>query len=444
MGESEPVAVANRKLLIISYVFPPVGGIMVQRVLSFARYLPQHGIDVHVLSCWNPATPVYDRSLLGLVPPSVKTFTAFTPEPPFYLRKKLWAAFGGGGAGSPAKPGARGAGPAWKSRIKSAIQDRLSPDAQVLWAPFAIRKAAAIVERHGIDTVMVTAPPFSLFLVGNELKRRFPKLRLVTDFRDEWLRFMLTDFEFMSGGETRRKAEAIERRTIESSDLVVAVTRASLAEIRSRYPAQPESKFAFVPNGYDPALFEGYKAVSPGGSQVIVTHNGTAYKTSSPAYYLDALDALPAAVRMRIQTRFIGRVAETETKLFEGRESEVKLYGFLPQAEGLRRVAETDYLLLTMTNDFSLPGKLFEYMASGKPVLALSPKGGEVDRLLDETGTGWCVPHDDPAAIGAMLLRAVDSARNPAALPRIDWEAVRRFERPRVAAELAARLHGLA
>lgn len=437
---------AARKLLIISYVFPPVGGIMVQRVLSFARYLPQHGIDVHVLSCWNPATPVYDHSLLKLVPPEVKQFHAFTPEPPFYLRKKVWSVIAGAkGESKPAEASAAPAPPpsGIKGAIKKTIQKFLSPDAQVLWTPFALRKASSIIRKHGIDTVLVTAPPFSLFLVGNELKRRFPHIRLISDFRDEWLRFMLTDFAHYEGDEIRHRAEQIERDTIESSDLVVAVTQASLDEISSRYPAQPRSKFAFVSNGYDPALFEKFEPKRHAGSNVVVTHNGTAYKTSSPAFYLDALDALPEEIRSTFETRFIGRIAETETALFENRKSPVKTYGFLPQREALGHVAETDYLLLTMTNDFSLPGKLFEYLATGKPVLALSPIGGEVDRLLRETRGGWCVPHDDPAAIQAMLRRAWERVRSGTAGEGINWDAIRAYERPRVAAKLAQLIQSL-
>ncbi len=439
---------ASRKLLIISYAFPPAGGIMVQRVLSFARYLPQHGFDVHVLSCWNPSVADTDPSLVKLVPPEVRQFTAPTAEPPFHLNKLAWKLLSGGGGGGNAAATPTTSAAGIKSRLKQAVQEFLSPDVAVLWKPFALRKAASIIRRHHIDTVLVTAPPFSLFMIGNELKRRFPHIRLVSDFRDEWLRFMLTDFEFMGGDRTRQRAESIERDTVESSDLVVAVTRASLAEIRSRYPDLPESRFAFVPNGFDPALFANFASHQPSGDKapdkVVVTHNGTAYRTSTPVFYLDALDSLSDSVRSRLETRFIGRVAETETHLFENRKGEIKLFGFMPQGDAFKRVAETDYLLLTMTNDFSLPGKLFEYMATGKPILALSPKGGEVDLILRETSTGWCVPHDDAAAVRSLLTRAVESARRPEALPHTDWEAVRRYERPGVAAELARRMHALA
>ena len=80
----------TRRLLLITYVFPPFGGIPVQRALNFARYLPGHGIEVHVLTAWNAAAPVRDESLLSRVPSAVKVHRVFTPEPPFYLRKKIW------------------------------------------------------------------------------------------------------------------------------------------------------------------------------------------------------------------------------------------------------------------------------------------------------------------------------------------------------------------
>ena len=282
-----------------------------------------------------------------------------------------------------------------------------------------------------------------MFLIGNEIKRRFPHIRLVSDFRDEWLRFYLTDFDFLNDAQTRRRAEEIERKTIESSGLVLAVTSSSLDEIRGRYPAQPDSKFALVPNGYDPeALAAPERRWHGRQDKVVVTHIGTAYRTASPAYYLDALDSLPEEIRSRFETRFIGRISETEFRVFEGRRSDVRLLGFLPQSEALKYAGETDYLLLTMTNDFSLPGKLFEYLATGIPVLALSPSGGEVDRLLSSTRAGWCVPHDDPRAIRRLLIEAAGRVDGMPPGSQPDWEAIRQYERPRLARRLAALLKG--
>ena len=435
----------TRKLLIVSYVFPPYGGITVQRALSFAKYLPQEGIEVHVLTASNAAGPVRDPALLRHIPQGVAVHRTPTLEPPFYLRKKVWDLLrrerkpdaGIASEGLPAGPGGMTAA------IRKSVKRILMPDPQVLWKPLAIRAACRIIKRHRIDTVLVTAPPFSVFLIGNAIKRRFPEIRLVSDFRDEWLRFYLTDFDFLNDAETRRRAEQIELETIESSDLVLAVTASSLNEIRGRYAAQPDSKFAVLPNGYDPEALHAAGPHSHGlPGKVVVTHIGTAYRTASPSYYLDALDNLPESIRSRFESRFIGRISETEAEVLKNRKSDVRLLGFLPQEQALRYAGESDYLLLTMTNGFSLPGKLFEYLATGIPVLALSPSGGEVDRLLACTHGGWCVPHDDPQSISRLLMKAAERIDgNPPGFEP-DWEAIRAYERPRLARRLAGILRG--
>ncbi len=411
------------------------------RALSLAKYLPDTGFDVHVLTARNPAVPVRDPGLLAHVPPSVALHRAFTPELPFYFRKQLWSFFSPSGTapatGAPAPP-ARG----WRSLVSEAARRLFCPDPQVVWTPFAVRAARRLIARHPIDAVLVTAPPFSSFLIGNAIKRAFPRILLVSDFRDEWLRFYLTDFEFLHSEAIRRRAEQIERETVALSDLVVAVTASSLREIRSRYPSEPEAKFALVHNGYDPdalrLLFE--QAASPPREprqKVIITHLGTAYRTASPAWYFQALDGLPEDIRSRIETRFIGRISETEQRLLEARGPSVRVLGFLPQAEALRSIADTDYLLLTMTNEFSLPGKLFEYLASGKPIIALSPRGGEVDRLIAETEAGWCVPHDDTEAVRGVLAEAVRHAVAGTIPFRTRLDVVSRYARPRLVAEYA-------
>ena len=221
----------------------------------------------------------------------------------------------------------------------------------------------------------------------------------------------------------------------------MAVTETSRQEIRRRYPEQPDSKFATVHNGYDPESLGGVaprQHDSPG--RMIVTHMGTAYTTASPRYYLEILDTLPEELRAHIETRFIGRVAESEASTFTACKSPVKMYGFMPQQQAWQLTAETDYLLLVMTNDFSLPGKLFEYLYFGKPILALSPPGGEVDRLLKETKAGWCADPADPEAVRAMLIRAWERLQQGGEQFQPDAAAIACYERPRLVRKLAGLL----
>jgi glycosyltransferase involved in cell wall biosynthesis len=218
---------------------------------------------------------------------------------------------------------------------------------------------------------------------------------------------------------------------------VVAVTQSSLDEIRRRYPDMPADKFAVVPNGYDPVVFAGFLARSNPLPRMLITHVGTVYKTATPRFYFDALDAMSEQVRGQIETRFIGRISDDERALLESKRSNVKIMGFMPQAEALRTMETTDCLLLTMTNKISLPGKLFEYMASGKPILAITPKGSEVDRILQETGVGISSPPDDRAGIQAMINRALDGWLKNQPIVRRDEGRVRRYERPGLVQEYA-------
>ncbi len=437
----DPVGSPAIRLLLIAYAFPPVGGIMVMRALSLAKYLPACGFQVHVLSAANAAAPLRDPGLLAHVPPSVTLHHAFTPELPFHFRKRLWNLVSGRGDAPPAQsPSAAPQPDSWLANLARRI---FSPDPQVAWVPFATWAARRIIRRHRIQAVLVTAPPFSTFLIGNSLKSSLPRIRLISDFRDEWLRFYLTDFDFLRSDFTRRRAEQIEAQTVSLSDLVVAVTESSLHEIRSRYPGQPDAKFALVHNGYDPdalrPLFDNPPIPAAGPkSRVVITHLGTAYRTASPLYFLDAIRSLPDDIRSRLEIRFIGRISETEERLLASSGPNIRVLGFLPQQQALAWLGRTDYLLLTMTNEFSLPGKLFEYLASGKPIIALSPENGEVARLIAEAGAGWCVPHDQPEAIRRVVAGAVRCALENNIPFRTRREVISRFERPRLVASYAA------
>ena len=255
---------------------------------------------------------------------------------------------------------------------------------------------------------------------------------LVSDFRDEWLSFYLKDFDFQNSDYTRRRAETIEREAVEASDLVVAVNRSSRDEIRQRYPNQPERKFAVVPNGYDPETFADFVPRPSQSPRMLVTHVGTVYKTASPRFYLDAVDALPEEVRTHFETRFVGRISNSEQALMEGRGSTITCMGFVPQNAALKYLEDTDYLLLTMTNDISVPGKVFEYMAAGKPILAITAPGSEVDQILRETGAGLSAPPDDPEALKTLLMRAFHAWQRRVPLVSGDLDSVRCYERPRL------------
>jgi glycosyltransferase involved in cell wall biosynthesis len=308
------------------------------------------------------------------------------------------------------------------------------PDPQVGWYPFAVRRASRLIEKAAIDSVVVTVPPFSALLIGTALKRRYPQVRLVLDFRDEWLRYFLSTFAHKHSDYIRKRAVEIEREAVGASDRVIAVTTATLNEIRSRYPVEPEDKFQLVPNGYDPEQFRGVLPAKTQSERVIVGYVGTVYKPTSPEVYLKALAGSSEHVRERLETHFFGRIAdEVSSSMFAQDECQIRCHGFLQQNQAIRRMLGCDYLLLTCTEPLSIPGKLFEYLASGKPILALVKPGTDSARVIEETRSGWCADPDDVEAVKRMLCLAAER-KLPG--PR-NWEAIRGYERPRLAARYA-------
>ncbi len=443
-----PVLQSERpRALLISYLFPPAGGVAVQRMLAVARYLPENGIDVHVLSASNPSVPTMDASLLARIPSEVQVTRAWSPEIPYSLRQNLWrrlAALRGWKSAASAKAASSKPSRPSSNPLKNLVRRILSPDPEVLWVPGALRAARRIVASEKIDIVVVSVPPFSSLLIGNSLKRDFPALKLVSDFRDEWLDFTLNAFEYFRSDSIRRHATRIEADTVALSDLVLSITNSCVNTIRARYPETPSSRFLCLPNGFDPAMFSDFRPRPHGEAALLrVAHVGTVYPTSTPRFYLDALDALDDQTRARISTHFIGRITDEERPSMFNRKSQIVEHGFVPQHQAVEAMAEADLLLLTMTCPSLATAKIYDYLATGKPILAISPKGSEVDDVLRETGAGWLADPNQPNSIRDALLEILALRDSGQLASRSNPDRVARYARPSLVASFAGSLHAL-
>ena len=436
-------------VLLISYMFPPAGGVGVQRALAMARYLPPAGLSVTVLTARHPITHVYDAALEAQIPPAVRVHRTPALEPPYALRQRVKRLFGLRQAQPETAPAtASPAGPPRPAsalrRLAHALVERaVFPDLQDFWARPALQAAIRIIETEKIDSVLITVPPFSLLRFAAPLRRRFPALRIVLDFRDEWLQYHLQELQFDGpvSDWKRRHAAQLEAAAVAAADHVVTVTPPWRARLRDRYPAQPAAKFVCIPNGYDPDSFRGFQRRPPPLPPLIVTYLGTLYANPvySPRPYLEALDEMPDSWRDRIETRFIGRVSADAAPLLAGRRARILQTGFLPQREAFRELERSHCLLLLVGTPTVHSGKLFEYLATGIPILAITPRGGEVERVLVETRGGWCAAPDDPAAIGQALREIYDCASGqPGARPFAPGpDSVAAYSRQRLTLELA-------
>ncbi len=419
-------------VLLINYLFPPFGGVGVQRVLSLAKYLPSQGFDVHVLTPRNPASVGKDLKLLAQVPPEVKVHRTVTLDVPWGLKKALKkivvnkSATPSNSTGSTGKP----------SRLVQFVNDLLLPDPQVLWVPIAIPAAKHIVREHNIDAVIATVPSFSTLLIGNAVKKAFPRAAFISDFRDEWITYYIDTLAANRSPRARACAIAVERTTAELSDFVVAVTEAARREIRSRYPEMPESKFRLVTNGYDPDAFRDFSPRPNTTGKTLLTYTGTLYKPADPTPLFEALDTLPAPLRSSLLLRFIGHVEGAPYRaMLEAHRDISEHKGFLPQRDALKVVEETDYLLLIWHDTLNVPGKFYDYLGTGKPILALADPRGDLWKMMERTNAGWCADVRDKNAICTLLESAHQRKEFLSASYRPNREVIAQYARPELVAQ---------
>jgi hypothetical protein len=430
------------RVLIVTYLFPPVGGVGVPRFVSYSKYLPEHGCDVHVLTVRKPATPAYDEDLARQVPAQTQVFRAFNPEVPYSFRDRLWKKIIGGSGSDKAQHGAgQGrAGSLWKRAARRAIQWAFCPDVQILWTPFAIRAARRIIRQQKITTVLVNLPPYSCLKIAVEVKRRFPEVKLILDFRDEWIENYLAMFDNAATPHKLEYAKRLEREAVTRADYVAAVTRAQLGQIRRRYPEEPEEKFLYAPNGYDPDLYSRLQPSKHAPGKMVVAYFGTVY--DNPAYrpvfdFLDAIEELPEEIRNAIEVWFIGRVAKEAAPLLERRGNRIRCFGFMTQTRALEYLGQADYNLIVGGNPTTHAGKLFDYLASGKPMLAICDDHSEIAKVIRETRSGVTAPLGDRAATVQMIRTAFERLAAGELAYRPDWEEIRFYSWPKLVARMA-------
>ncbi|HEY1901961.1 MAG TPA: glycosyltransferase [Terracidiphilus sp.] len=434
-------------VLLVVYAFPPAGGVGVLRAASLARYFPAEDIRLDVLTTRNPSSVGMDQSLLLEIPPEVQIHRTFTLDLPFGIKK--WFKSLVTGAKPPSTQAAGNAAASKTNFLKRALQDLLLPDPQVTWLPFLTRAARRIVKERNIDVVLITGAPFSDFLLAERLRKDFPRLAIVLDFRDEWLStsFDVASFQFSRSERARTFAIQAEAAAVANSTAVVAVTEAARREIRGRYPQEPESKFLHLPNGFDATrlrISTRPQGARPGG-KIIVTYVGTVYSSTEPTALVRALQSLPPKVKARFTLRFIGHIEEPryrEALLQLGDMVERK--GYLPQREALDAMNETDYVLLVTHDRLNISAKFYDYIGAGKPILATVHPEGDVRRLLEELHAGWWAGNHDVEGIRQLFIDAAARGDSLESAFQPDTEKIAQYERKVLAQRYAALLRRIA
>jgi glycosyltransferase involved in cell wall biosynthesis len=407
------------RVLIATFYFPPAGGGGVQRPLKFARHLTELGFDVHVLA---PDDPMWiHRDPLVEIPAGVKVHRAHYMGP----RGRL--------------PGEElhGLHGAERATRKLALFPRrlLVPDENVLWVLNALPVARRVIRREGIDVVLTTSPPNSIHLLGAGL-RRTTGVRWVADLRDALVAKEDRDLDRALARAKDRTQAGIARLVAHRADAIVGVTDSIAASVGE---FAPRGSVHVIPNGSDFDDVAGL-AYEP-ADRLRVTHTGSFFGRRDPRPALQAL----LDVDPRVVARFIGdlRPGDREFAATLGLGDRLELDAYRPHAETIAAQRESDVLLLLLPDigerGRDIPsGKLFEYIAARRPILAAVPPDGTAASIIRELGAGVVVPPDDVEAIAAAL-RSLVAQWEGEGLPDVELtdDHRRRLSRRTRAEELA-------
>jgi hypothetical protein len=446
------------RALIVAYAFPPTGGAGVGRPLKLVKYLGLHDVRAAVLTAANPSVPVSDPSLLRDVPDDVEIVRARTLEPGYAVKKAGWSAEGATESGKrdraqppePGAPAAEDGRQAWKKRALrwavNAGRQVLVPDPQVLWQPAAQVALARRLARGADDVVLISAPPFSQFLLA-PLARARPGVGVVLDYRDEWS--TVREVFEMKATLPARVGAAMEARLIRAAHMLTTATEAFRQNLLARFPFLEPAQVVSIPNGYDPDDFpEALAGPPPDASQLTVTYAGTLFRLTSARGFLGGVRRLHAAepeLAKRLRVRFLGRIVETEQDYFEGSLAlGVERTGYLPHDEVTRALAASHLALCILDEapfvERVYPAKIFELMHLGDKfglrTLTLAPPGALAD-LVAAHRVGPVLGPRDEAGIAAFLAAEL---RAFAAGPRAPAErpvGVERYDRRALAGEFA-------
>ncbi len=430
---------APRRVLFISYAFPPAGGGGVQRAAKFAKYLPRCGWCPTVLTVANPSVPVHDDDLARELDPRLPLVRARTWEPRYRVKKHL-AQDGVGGRTT------------IRGLVRRLAAQLLQPDPQILWNPSAFRAAAGVLQVQPHDAILVTGPPFSSFLLGRQLQRRFG-VPLILDFRDEWMLVARHLENYQLSGLAHRWQRAMLQKVLRTADAVVATTRASAAELtRLCRETGSAATASCIYNGFDPDDLSGLECGPQVRSRLRIVYTGTLWNLTSIAPLVRALQGIAQAAppcAAELELVVAGRRTPQQDAILDGLRGtaiRVERCGYLPHRQSLALAASADVLLLLLGDqpgaERVVPAKLFEYLALGKRILAVGPEG-EARDLLRDHGQAASFHPAEIEPLTRWLTTQLDGARDPHSPPRTTCDAaslparLSRYSRSSLTEELA-------
>jgi glycosyltransferase involved in cell wall biosynthesis len=369
------------KVLLIAYHFPPLGGGGVFRTLKFTKYLPEFGYQPYVLTVKNPMYGTKDLTLCGEIPPEAKINRTFSFENRVMRAPRL---------------------------LNINLKWFYMPDENIGWLPFGVATGAKLVKKENIDVIYTTSPLWTSLLIGFLLKKKTKK-PLMVDFRDPWTDNPFTRYPTRYHKWFERK---MEKTILSQADYITVAFGSIKNNLIKRYPFL-KSKIETITNGFDSDDFKNLKTRRK-SDKFTITHLGSIYGLLTAKPFLTALKELVEENKElgeKLEVMFVGNYGKETLLLVRERELEenVKLVEYVPHRTALEYMINSQALLLLVTvegprGERLLPGKLFEYLASRKPIIAIAPENGLAANIIKSSNAGIVVTPRDVPQIKKVIL----------------------------------------
>ena len=397
-----------KRVLIISYYWPPTGGSGVQRWVKFAKYLPEEDWQPVIYTPENPEQLAVDASLEAEVPSEAEVIRTRITEP-YALYKKVLRRSGHSKEAVEVNP--------VNAQNKSFLQKAamwvrgnfFRPDPRCLWIRPSVRYLKKYLEEHPVDLIVTTGPPQSMHMIGLRLAKE-TGLPWVADFRDPWTKIFYFKHLSMTPA-TERWHKKMEKAVLDEASAVVAVSPL----VQQEFQAMTDTPVELITNGFDECDFPSEKDTEAYGGpdkDFTITHTGLFAADGNPTVLWDVLREKYQAdgdFRKRLRIKLIGKNDEQILKALKDRGLQEALtdMGYQPHSVAVQQQRKASILILPLRKEPEykavLPGKLFEYMASERPVLGIGQPDGAMAMILGEAKTGTVLDWDDKKGISEYI-----------------------------------------
>ena len=402
----------DKKILIITYYWPPAGGPGVQRWLKFAKYLPEFGWKPIIYTPENPSYPLLDESLMKDVPEDLEIVRTKIWEP-YQLAEKL------NKSNKKFKAGQFdvGSNQSWKSKLSIWVRGNFFiPDARVFWVNPSTQFLEQYLKINNIETIVTSGPPHSMHLIGLNLKTKFPDLKWIADFRDPW-----TEISYYKHLKLTKKSDKkhrqLESEVFKNADITMATSYTDAENFRKN------GANAFcITNGFD-ETDSNSQTLQPSNSptKFTLSYIGVLEQLRNPENLWKALDNLVktnADFAKNFNLKFVGRIDDKILEAIErsSLKNHIQSLGYVSHDKAVDEMAKSSLLLITnFPNDSSkgiIPGKIFEYLATGKQIISFGPNEADVAKILDETKAGKHFGYNDFKEIEDFILEKFELWKN--------------------------------